>query len=465
MAQMFGLEYETLSERRAARNQRWESLKAQVADNPNALAAISFQQSLQNALPQPGDREAEETQTRLAKLMKENRQMDGEDDFDYAGRMAKQIRDTVADVNPQLAVAANDQLLKTAKAKQEMAKLKTQNEAERLALDEDIYDARMRKTPVVFGYKNGRKLPVRRLPVGATQEEIDAALQEMQSEYGKVYDGFDVGNGNDLYVLDKENSRSGGEGDGPSVGNATQRMKLVSQVTNAESVLLQQASLMKDLAKAPRAMQEVLAPTIGAGQAWWEAAKGTYDVWKNWALDQGYTEESAKRQYDRDDEAARSYIDSEIDKLNYGNYANIVKSKVYAMAYALARQFDPSGRLSDKDVEMALGVLTGRGDPDEILKLIEDRNEIDAAGLQYNLDEITNNEGGQFTAASQAQVGRYLAARQAAKAAADEFRRAIQPEVEQIRRYQEEAAQGEGGDAEARLAAKRARARRLLGGG
>lgn len=464
MASIFGLEYNTPSEIKAARNQRWEDLKAQVAANPDALAAISAQQAMQNLAPDAEVTRAAELQKRLRKVTEENQQLEGEDDFDYQVRVSKRIRDSVADLNPELAIQANENVLKTSRLKQEMQKLKTQNEAERLALDEEIYTARQKKSRVIFGSKNGQNIPLKKFPPGTPDEVVQAALEGYKEEYGKQFQGFDIGNGLDFDELDEFDDGSG-SGRGRSGLTANKMDKLVDEITGGKQYFNGVNDLIEDLIVDKDALAAFVSPLGGTLNALKNAWDTALDEGINFFLDEGYTPDAAKRKAQAERDNLDALVNQSINERNYGQAANVVQAKVKALAYQLAKAFDPNGRLSDQDVNMAMAVLTGKGDPDELFALLASRGKIVDSGLEYRIDSILSDERGDYDGPAKREVGKYIAARDRSKELLVQFYESFAPQRAEIQGLRQMAGDEEQARIEANRAAVRARMRRAGVGG
>lgn len=412
MANIFGIEFNTADEIRAARNQRYEDLKAQVANNPNALAQIGAQQALSNMLPNAMESRANALESTIGGILSQNKKMETEDDLDYQTRIAEQIRDSVAKIDPQVALAANEKIGRIKTAKLEQAKLKTQMEAERQALEEDVYDFKLRKSPVIYGItRDGVKQALKRLRPDASLEEVRAERRAVEEQYGGIYAAFDEGTGVDMYTLDDPDFDSVA---GAGALNKSSVREINEAITTNKVYFKAAGDLVDNLMETPFGAVGFGTGNVGAEVAAKidTAIQTGKEVMKRWVLNNGGDPELAERQYEQQVRDWDSHLDRVVPQTTYGNQTSVIKSKIKALAYQLAKTLDPGGRLSDQDVQMATEMIIGTGDPDVIRQLMEARASRVHESVEADLERVLTNESGMFLTADRNEAQKYVEAKE-----------------------------------------------------
>lgn len=402
MANIFGIEYETPEEAQGRWNSQFEQMKAQVAGDSLALANISQQQAVFNALGNRDTQSAARKQKLLGSVLQGVQKETGEDEIDYQARIATEVRNRAAKEFPDIALQANDQIINLQTQKQERRKLMADADTSEVERDEKIWGFENLKRPVIFGQRaDGTNVPLKRLGANASEEEIKAALAEQAEITGEQFVGYDVGNGMDEFNLDELDISESGYG----LNNSTiaERVKSLS----AGKVLFHS---IKDLAEELKDTPDILSPLAQGGFSVTEKLRNNIESLKTLVLGktQVYGEEREKLAADYEARIdAKLNLDDRYDK-SAGN-AGVVRARVTALAYQLAKTLDPGGRLSDQDIEMAKTMILGNSTPQDITRLFNKRVAETHEQLQLQLDEAM---AGRYGPEAKTEAGRYLQKRQ-----------------------------------------------------
>lgn len=364
MANVFGFEVETPQEVLARINARIDQMRA--SGDPNVVNAANSQAIISTLIGSPELRRAKATEKALSEAIQSVTKAEGESETDFQVRQNAEIRSKLASVNPQVALQANDNILKLqSEALQQRflsARADTAEESARSAISTSV----MMKTPTFFKSKNGQLTVASSLSPDATDEEINAELTRLQQ--ADPEGRYVVGNGTDrLKIEDLGLSESGVE------LNKSSKIKIAEQISAADSTMFEMDRFLKKIQDSPRSLvtgAETLAQSGSLIEGGLRIAGDVLNVYTGRPLANS----------EADVRGDVGLVDSIIGSTpGFGERIRaagvdsaVARGMILSLAYSLARTND-SGRLSDQDVEMAISMLTGSGSPQAMAALFEER--------------------------------------------------------------------------------------------
>lgn len=418
MAQYSGYDFTSSLELKAKANEAIQRMRQ--SGDPRQMMAANSQQVITALFGSPEIRKAQQVEKTITNTLDSIKKNEGESEYDFQVRQQEAVRNNLAKVDPQVAMQANERIIKLRTEEQQQRKLKTTNELGDVELDLALRDAKLAKDNVLFEVlPDGTKRPIKRL--SPDQEEAMIEMEAFMAANPKM--AVDLGSGLDVQQLEGTYSRLTG---GTKVNNS-QVTKMVEGITAGKQFALGMNNTLKRLNNS-----ELLSlnPYIQSGSTKGSQIVGTFKALENAysaELDQsrdGYLGAEAeaalaKTKLDKVDIALQQMTDQSIDSAVLG-------SQIKAMAYSLAKALDPGGRLSDQDVEIAMEMLVGEGNPDSIRDLFEQRLMLTHSGIMYNLDRAMSGE-----------LGRTPAQAEAAKLEAERFYEAQEQVFDQLLILQE----------------------------
>jgi hypothetical protein len=380
-----GFEFDGSAELKARAEQQIAALRQ--SNDINSQLAANSQQVIGALFGSPEIRKAQRTERALEdSLAQVGEKQEGESEFDYQVRQQEAVRSNLSKVDPKVALQANDNLIKLKTEQLEQRKMKASTTKMETDTNEAVRVAELAKKTAIFQInKDGTRVPVKWVADG---EDPIAAL----NAYNQAHAGtFDLGTGIEMTELE-EAIRGGGLS---NMNNST-----IRPLVEGRSIL----SLSRRVAEGSTAAENIATTFKALANEY----TGVTDV-----LDPRYTGDVEAEKAAA--EAKLSKVDPIIDSLvDQGVVSSVLKGQVKALAYQLAKSFEPGGRLSDQDVDMAMEMLVGDGNPDTIRRLFEDRLALTNKSIQINLDYAMNNELGRNdnqTAISRREAERYFEAR------------------------------------------------------
>jgi len=349
--------------------------------NPEQQRAANSQQVINAIFSSPEIRAARAKEQALAGALKSVERKEGESETDFQLRQQVKVREQLAGIDPKIALQANDNIIKLQSQALEQTRLKQGIDEKEFELKNALETARDSKTPYIFRRNAmGDTTPVAKLDPKATPEEIDAELQRRQAQDSTHT--YVVGSGLDALKLEDYSTNSTGG------LNKSSLDRIEVDLVNGAVLMRNGQSFLKQMLKSP------LAFTAG-GDALAEGGSFFTGVARI-AGDLVQSEEDAK--------VDQSRFNRVISKTGYlqnarqlGIESAVARGLVLNMAYTLAKSLDPGGRLSDQDVEMAIQMITGNGDPDALKVLLRERFE-DAAfkAKQHRTRALSGGLNGQI---------------------------------------------------------------------
>lgn len=391
MANIAGFEIETPQEV-MARMQAQVAQKAASARDPNGINAANSQQVITALFGSPELRKAEATEKALKGAVSSVKQGPGETMFDYQIRLQEAVRGATANLDPSLALQANENIIKltTDKKQQELLGERLEgnrisNKARQVDLDETILKAQEGRTPVIFKRNtDGQLTAVEILPIGATPEERTAA-QERWQEGAAAGVQMIVGTGADQLRIEAPLKLSSANDKGGKTINGSKIGNIQDTIDATSTLLFNGTQALEQFIRAPLALSgpvQSLAATGGVVSfvrnvtGAWSSATSDVEIEEDISMaDRVIARPEGQYQtewgiLDRQKGGAAALEDISAD-------SSIARGLVLNLAYTLAKTLDPGGRLSDQDVEMAIQMLSGNGDPTVLKTLL--RKRFDAA--------------------------------------------------------------------------------------
>ena len=382
MATLYGYEVSTPDEVLAQTHSAYEAKKMQDPSNPQ----IAMSQAIFNLVGSPELSKARATSSALSNALSSFKPPDGADEITTQLAQATHVRNQMASVNPELALQANDKILSLQNEQMQQQSLKDNSEYNKLRLQTAGLDhadavrvAEQAKQKIIFkrNLTSGAVVPVSNLPEDSTPEEAIASLQAEQAKGDSANYAYSLGTGIDLWkVSDAFRPYSlGRAGAGGAFGSST----LTSpELRGLRGQLDSASNTMNALSRVGNTLKQDL---FSANALTGKSASGVLNV-----LDAGerlYNEYAAVAKpedaaysssllEDRlKDPEAQSKIEEAARRM--GVDSSVVQAQVKAAAYSLAKTLDGGGRLSDKDVELAMEMIVGNGDPQVVADLFQER--------------------------------------------------------------------------------------------
>jgi len=368
MANMFGIEYNTPTEIKSSQIQQFQQAKTKAQD-PITLSRIAQQEAIFNLFGSPEVRKAEQDQ-RIMEQVSKIQKTEGESEFDFQFRQAEELRSIAAGESPELALQANDRILKLRNQQLNQDSLKVSTDDRRFTLEEAKNTALLGKQGWIFErQKDGELRPVRKLSdEQPTEEDLDR-FKTLQAENPNLV----LGSG--LDVLKIENLLTSRGRGGSGINNSTQQ-KHLEALTATKNFARDVVNLSEGLSQDVEALalgRDAIATSSGLA--------ATADRFEATFLEDFGAEEAKSVKADGDARLARV-----LDQNGLADATSLAKSRVKAMAYKLAKALDPGGRLSDQDVEMAIEMIIGSGRSSVIEKLLRERLASTYEGIEASID-------------------------------------------------------------------------------
>lgn len=406
MANIAGFEVETPQEV-LARMQAQVAQKAASARDPNGINAANSQQVISALFGSPELRKAEATEKALKGAVSSVKQGPGETMFDYQIRLQEAVRGATANLDPSLALQANENIVKltTDKKQQELLGVQLEgnrigNESRQAALDETVLKAQEGRTPVIFKRNtDGQLTAVESLPIGSTPEEI-AAAQERWQVGAPPGVQMVVGSGADQLRIEAPLKLSSSKDKGGKTINGSKIATIQDTIDATTDLLFNGTQALEQFTRAPLALSgpvQTLAATGGVVSfvrnvtGAWSSATSDVQIEEDIAMaDRVISRPEGQYQtewgvLDRQKGGAAALEDISAD-------SSTARGLVLNLAYTLAKTLDPGGRLSDQDVEMAIQMLSGNGDPTVLRTLL--RKRFDAAINSVETHRLRADTGG-----------------------------------------------------------------------
>lgn len=360
MAEIFGIPYASPDEINYQQQQQFQQALSQATD-PAQKGFIAQQQAIYNLFGNPELNKAKKTQEALAEVSGMEKE-EGESDFDFGVRQAEAVRLAATKAkNTEMALAANEQVLALRKQELERRKLLATVGSQEQSLADKIQESKDLKTPVLFGYKaDGTRHSIKELPIGASQEEKDAVLARAEALHTQ-FTNFDWGNRQQVLTLDdiEAGLTAGGR-------SKTEDKGYRNQLTQAKVLVRSLNDIRMDLQNSPFA----LSPKVSDMSKFTETLRGGANALRDVVVGRTpLTGDEARKLAEQYDRRIEANLDSDARFAKTVENAGVLRARVTALAYQLAKTLDPGGRLSDQDIEMAKAMMLGNGTPQEIERL------------------------------------------------------------------------------------------------
>lgn len=393
-----------------------------MSPDPAVQKMAHTQQFLDSMFKLPAIRQAQKMEgvmSAASQLAKE----EGEDELDYQIRQQEYIRTNSAQIDPNVAVQANENLRSLMTEKREQSKLKTQSERDTKLFNQKVAKFEDENTPVIEKYNKltGQWTPVE---IGKYGDDPAAWQKRADEMTAAATNGEIYAVGNKSEVLNREKAPDEEESVTGNIGKQEAR-KYRATVTNQQEALHAGLPFVKQVAAMPRVMQGAMMNDKGViengevnaaftkieqiGQKAQQALKGT-------GLENVFYD-SAGNPHD-----LSQFVSAKLREA--GISSSVAEARVINLAYAAARAKDPGGRLSDQDVSLALRGLIGTGGAREIAILFGDmartaKNQVD------NIVALTANDPGVINRKTQDRFNKthsdFMSALAEVHAAADEL--------------------------------------------
>jgi len=405
MATIQGFEIETPQEVMARMQERIDQMR--TSGDPNVVNAANSQQVITALFGTPETRAAQNTQDELTAALGSVSKRAEESEAEFQVRQQTAVRDKLAGVNPQVAVQANENIIRLQSEALEQRRLKVGIDTGELELKNALQTAVDSKTPVIFKRNAaGDTTAVGNLDPEATPEEIEAERSRFAS--ADPSHTYVVGSGLDrLKLEDARFNKRGG------LNNST-LADYEGALDETAALMFNGSSFMEQMIEAPLSLASTAESFATAG-SFVQGARRIAGAFVN-------SDEEAESDLKLADQVmARSGFLEQAEDL--GLESAVSRGLVLNMAYSLAKTLDPGGRLSDQDVEMAIQMLSGNGDPNALKKLLRARFE--EAAFRAETHKTRALSGGLNGAVGTEKFNRYAEQRDRLFGLLDEFETVI----------------------------------------
>jgi hypothetical protein len=327
--------------------------------DPNKVNAANSQQFITGLFGSPESRQAQKTEKGLTSALGSVQKRQEETEAAFQVRQQTAVRDQMATIDPKVAIQANDNIIALQSEALSQKRLGLQIDTLDFELENALQTSVDAKTPNIMRIdSNGQVQAVKTLDPEATSEEIEAERARFQALDPESQ--YTVGSGLDrLKLEDLEFNSTGGL-------NKSALRKIEESLEGSAELMFGGAQFLRKGIENPAS----LTPTSGSVAAGAGLVAGIRRIAGEFVGSDAEATQDATR-YNRvagGPEAIRR-IES------MGIQSGIARGLILNMAYTLAKTLDPGGRLSDQDVEMAISMLAGTGNPGELKELLRFRFE------------------------------------------------------------------------------------------
>lgn len=397
---LFGIQYQSAGELRQEQEQAVQQMKQQAfqSGDPAQIQVALQKQMVANLFGNQEIKKAKARDAVIAAALNKVTRNDGETEIDFTKRMAQEVYDNMKNVDPAFAAQIIPKMADLDNAALEREKLKLGIAAEEQNVNSTAFANQMLRTPVIYALdtKTGDRNPIRigteKMDPGVFANEVDNLNEAARKNKESVV--YQLGNGSEMFTIEDLFAAKSPLGGGGSGGKFTgTQAKQYGQIEAELDQYLNVNSLVKDLMQSPFA----LAPGVKETSELAAKVVNAIDSAANVLL--GDVKDTTEYMLIKDDKEKAAYLDevkatnqqafdqawsrglsenpgfaAKLDRLRkQGRNARIIQAKVNGLAYSIAKAMDSGGRLSDKDVEIAMEMILGDSSPEAIMKLLSDR--------------------------------------------------------------------------------------------
>ena len=396
MSEFGGYDFDTLEELKSIAKMRVDKLRA---GNEQQQMAANSQQVIDAIFGSPEIRKAKRTEEAIMEARNSVERKEGQSEEDYQIAQEEAVRDALAKIDPSVSVQANQRILALNQAKLQRVALEQGNRAQQLDIERTEREAKASATPVIFREdKDGQRTAVERLDPKLTPAERDAVLRKYQE--ADEENDYILGSGLDELKIEDDATN-------PYKLNASTIGERQDSISDSSRFMGSASALFEHLLEDPLALAvggEVAADAAGL----LTAVKRFAGELLPWQQDQDIVEiEEGFRKGDFENAIS-----------GMGIASSVARGLALNMAHRLAKALDPGGRLSDQDVTMAIQMLTGKGNPDDLIKLMRARMDEINEGTDLLESDI---DSGALGPIGQGRWEKYQAKRERAYALLDEY--------------------------------------------
>jgi hypothetical protein len=322
----------------------------------------------------PEIQKAQEIETVIADSMNLEKQ-EGEDDLDFQIRQQKAVREGTAKLDPNVAVQANQQIAQLQVEREERDRLLADRADEKEITRRETKKYEHENTHVVLATDaNGNTQIVSSGKFDETGKEFELRMDE-----AKELSSADPNNTYEVVPLSVLLDGSAKTKNGDFALPAGDQRRFFESIQALNGVSIGIADMSKSL------QDNMFALTFGSEA---EATAGSAASRAAAELTGYYSgrTDKAGRAIDAKTIEGWEKQDAGLIEARFGSnkwtkradkavISGTIRAQVKELAYKLAKTLDPSGRLSDQDVDMAIEMIVGSGDPKELEKLLRRRLE------------------------------------------------------------------------------------------
>ena len=333
------------------------------SNNPQAVNAANSQTVISALFGSPELRKAKATESALQGALGSVSKSADESEVDFQVRQQVAVRDAMVGVDPSVAVQANDNIMRLQSQELSNRRLKVGVEGDERSLQNAIQTSVDQKTPTIFKVlPDGQMVAVNSLEADASEEEVESLRSSLaEADPGHQYV---TGSGADRLKIEKVETSKSEVGGGLS---KTGRRKIEQELEAGAAVMRNGVMMLNELAESPLSLvkgAETYAGATSLGQGMRRLQAGLSD--------EELSDAQVSEQLGWLERAMTSEQAESLRRM--GVNSAVANGLVLNLGYTLAKSLD-SGRLSDQDVDMAIRMITGNGDPLALKRLLRLRFE------------------------------------------------------------------------------------------
>ena len=338
------------------------------ANDPVQMQLANSQTLIDTLFGDPEIQKAQEIESVIADSMNLEKE-EGEDDLDFQIRQQKAVREGTAKLDPNVAVQANQQLAQLQVEREERDRLLADRAEDKELFRRETKKYEHENTHVILAKdRRGNTRLVKQGEFDDTPktwgeleiEKAELAASDPENTYAVVRLAD---------LLDGSARKKNGEFKLP-VGAQAKFFDAIHAVNGVYTGVTELSKSLQDNMFALTVGGDLEANAASLGTRVQAESRGYYGAQQD-AEGNYLTEEEINSRLKSDDSMIDRLMGNVEDRIGKGNKAGAIRAQVKELAYKLAKTLDSGGRLSDQDVDMAIEMIVGNGDPAELARLLK----------------------------------------------------------------------------------------------
>jgi hypothetical protein len=359
------------------------------ANDPVQMQLANSQTLIDTLFGDPEIQKAKEIETVISDSMNLEKE-EGEDDLDFQIRQQKAIREGTAKLDPNVAVQANQQLAQLQVEREERDRLLADR-----AEDKELF----RRETKAYEHENTHVILAKdrrgntRLVKQGEFDDTPKTWGELEREKAELA-ASDTENTYEVVRLSDLLDGSARDKDGEfklPVGAQKTFFDGIHAVNDVYRGVTELSTSLKENMFALTVGGELEANAASLGTRVQAESRGYYGAQQD-AKGNYLTEEEINANLAADETMISRVWGNVEERIRKGNKAGAIRAQVKELAYKLAKTLDPGGRLSDQDVDMAIEMIVGNGDPTELARLLKLRLDKTYAQIETRKESALRGE-------------------------------------------------------------------------